>query len=142
MPKCKCGSGKDGTYYNGSYVCTDCIDKALTDGRIHYKKRPHILPDDAACECGSKTSLTYAEDRYWCGCCLAMEVKRLRVVARAARTALDICSVGMVGLVRDGVGSQSFRADADQFAAAWRDLGESLDAAGFARAKEATDGNV
>ena len=52
------------------------------------KKPPHVLPPDARCECGSTVNLTHAEDRYVCGCCQAMEIKRLRgIVDKLPKTA-------------------------------------------------------
>ena len=45
---------------------------------LNPKKPPHVLPPDARCECGSQVNLTHADDRYWCGCCQALEIRRLR----------------------------------------------------------------
>lgn len=41
------------------------------------KKPPHVLPDDAACECGSKVQLLYWRDRYFCPSCLVKLIDRL-----------------------------------------------------------------
>lgn len=64
---------------------------------------------------------------------LEAEVEQLRSVLLAARVALDTCRAGTTPLVRDGVKSQTFKASADQFAAAWRDLRETVEAAEAAK---------
>ncbi len=48
-------------------------------------------------------------------------------VLDAARTALASCRTGMKSLVGDGVYSPRFNSDAEQFAAAWRDLRKAVD---------------
>jgi len=57
------------------------------------------------------------------------ERTRLLLVLDAASTALKSCRDSMAGMVEKGVRSQTFRSQADQFAAAWRDLRSSVDAA-------------
>ena len=52
------------------------------------KKPPHVLPTDARCECKSQVNLTYADGRYWCGVCQALEIKRLRECNRRLVEAL------------------------------------------------------
>lgn len=48
-------------------------------------------------------------------------------VLAAARVALELCRTGMKELVDNGVRTQRFNSDADQFASAWRDLREAVD---------------
>jgi hypothetical protein len=55
------------------------------------------------------------------------ERTQLLAVLEAARTALGSCRTGLKGLVAKGVHSPQFNSDAEQFAAAWRDLRIAVD---------------
>jgi len=66
----------------------------------------------------------------------ADEIERLRDqmhplarVLDAATFALALCRTGMASLTGDGVHSPRFNSDAEQFAAAWRDLRAAVEAA-------------
>ena len=63
------------------------------------------------------------------------EIKQLRAVLLTARIALDTCRASMTPLIRDGVHAQTTNSAAEQFAAAWRDLRKTVEAA------EAVGGN-
>jgi carbon storage regulator len=56
-------------------------------------------------------------------------IERLERVKVAARTALDICRTEVKSIVDHSVRSPVVKAGADQFAAAWRDLKEAVEAA-------------